>query len=81
MTQHRSINQRLARAKSPEAKALTLKEWANSWQQEQMQLISAIGKAIADNDYDTQCILIGELKAVSVKKFEALPKVLLSLLN
>ena len=76
MAQHRSVTQRLQRAKSSEAKRATLQEWANSWQSEQMQLIRELGKAIADNNYDQECIKLGELKAASIKKFDALPRVL-----
>lgn len=78
---HRSVNQRLQRAKSKSSKQAVLDEWANSWQQEQAQLIRQLGKAIADDDYDQQCILIGELKTVSAKKFEALPKLLRTILD
>ena len=76
MTQHRSISQRLKRAKSTESKRLTLTEWAKSWESEQMHVISNLGNAIKDGDFDRECILCGELKALSIKKFEALPKVL-----
>jgi hypothetical protein len=81
MTQHRSINQRLARAKSPEAKQYVLLTWADEWQKEQMQLLSKLGKAVEQGEYDTQCIMTGELKAMSLKKFAALPKLLTSLLH
>ncbi|MEY3787972.1 MAG: hypothetical protein RIQ94_372 [Pseudomonadota bacterium] len=81
MIQHRSISQRLKRAKSPEAKHLTLDEWAKSWELEQMQVIASLGVAIKDGDFDRECILCGELKALSIKKFEALPKVLNTLID
>lgn len=81
MTQHRSISQRLKRAKSPEAKRLTLMEWAQSWESEQMHVISKLGNAIKEGDFDQECILCGELKALSIKKFEALPKILNVLLD
>ena len=46
-----------------------------------MDLIVQLGKAVSAGDFDNECILVGELKAVSLKKFEALPKVLEILLN
>lgn len=81
MAQHRSISQRLKRAKSRDARQATLQKWTQAWQQEQSALIWRIGKAIADDDFDAACIAVGELKSVSVKKFEALPKVLEVLLH
>lgn len=79
--QHRSINQRLKRAKSPESKAAALSDWAASWQNEQMMLIDKLGKANAKDDFDAMSILIGELRTMSAKKFEALPGVLSSLIK
>jgi len=81
MTQHRSINQRIMRAKSPEAKEQTLLAWADEWQTEQMQLLNRLGKAVEKGDYDSECIITGELKAMSIKKFAALPKLLMTLVR
>lgn len=79
MAQHRSISQRLKKAKSQEAKSATVIEWAGAWQSEQSYLIDRIGKAIARDDFDDLSIALGELRAMSDKKFVALPKVLAAL--
>ncbi len=76
MTNHRSISQRLRRAKSLKVKQLTALDWATNWQQEQLQLIALLEQAIKQNNYDQLCIATGQLKAVSNKRFDALNNVL-----
>lgn len=79
--QHRSINQRLKRAKSPEAKAEAIAEWLSGWRREQNQLITALERAVSQDDYDNTCIALGQLKAVLDKKMVALPGVFAELLK
>lgn len=74
--QHRSITQRLKRAKSPASKLAAASDWAANWQQEQTGLIRDLERAVADDDYDQLCIASGQLKAVTIKRFTALPKVI-----
>lgn len=72
---HKSINQRLKTAKSLTVKQAILEKWALDWQFEQMMLIRNLEHAIRSNNYDQLCITTGQLKTVSQKKFEALPKI------
>ena len=74
--QHRSISQRLKKAKSIEVRREILRDWSAAWQREQMELIGQLEQAIKHDDYDALCIATGQLKAVSQKKFEALPRVI-----
>jgi hypothetical protein len=78
--QHRSISQRLKRAKSIESKMEAAQDWAANWQREQEGLIRDLEQAISNDDYDQLCIISGQLKAVSQKRFIALPKVISALL-
>lgn len=77
--QHRSISQRLSKAKSTEVKHTVAQDWATSWELEQSNLIQQLGRAVKNNDYDALCVVTGELKAVTQKRFSALPKVLMAL--
>ena len=81
MSKHRSISQRLSRAKSVEVKQEVALDWATNWQNEQSGLILQLGKAIANDDYDLQCRISGQLKAVTEKRFIALPKVIDALIK
>lgn len=81
MSQNRSISQRLAKAKSPESKEEAALDWAQSWEREQLALIAKLEQGIKHDNYDDLCIATGQLKAVSNKKFEALPKVITKLIE
>lgn len=74
--QHRSIAQRLRRAKSPESKREAALDWARNWGEEQMGLIRQLEQAVAQDDYDRLCTVTGQIKAVTDKRFAALPRVL-----
>lgn len=76
MSNHRSISQRLKRAKSSEGKQEAALDWAANWEQEQLKLISLLEQAIKQNNRDQLCIATGQLKAVTKKRFEALTNVL-----
>lgn len=76
----RSINQKLKRADTLERKEKVLLEWAEAWKIEQMDLISKFEKAIKNNDYDELCITTAFLKESAIKKFDALPNVLINTL-
>lgn len=75
-SQHRSISQRLAKAKAMETKKEVALDWSANWAREQMQLVAQLEKAVAADDYDQLCIVTGQIKAVSIKRLEALPKVI-----
>lgn len=77
----RSINQRLHRAKSAPVRLETALEWAQDWRAEQSDLVARLGRAVALDDYDLQCRITGELKAVTEKRFGALPGVLRALIG
>lgn len=77
--QHRSISQRLKIAKSPEVKQEVALDWAANWHTEQLQLIQQLEQAVKRDDYDKLCIVTGQLKAVTQKRLEALPKVIKAL--
>jgi len=79
MTKHRSISQRLARAKSLDTKKEIALDWAKNWQHEQCKLITQLGMAVKNDDYDQLCIVTGQLKAVAEKRFSALPNVIANL--
>lgn len=81
MSQHRSISQRLAKAKSPETKREVVNDWIANWYKEQLSLIAQIEKAINHDDYDQLCIATGQLKAATEKRFTALPKVIQALVG
>lgn len=72
MAQHRSISNQLKRAKALDTKRKIAIDWAHRWHQEQAALIAQLGQAIKRNDFDAMCIITGELKAVTQKRFEGL---------
>lgn len=72
---HRSISQRLDRAKSFESKKSILLDWSDAWEDETRQLIRNLEQAINTMDYDKLCINTGQLKAVAEKHFTALPRI------
>jgi len=76
MTQQRSINQRLNRAGSLTVKKEIALDWAISWRNEQSELMRKLGQAVKDDDFDALCIITGQLKAVTDKRFTALPNVI-----
>lgn len=76
MTKRRSIGERLNRAKSPEVKQEVARDWAADWAREQKLLIGKLEQAVKTDDYDQLCIVTGQLKAVTEKRFCALPNVI-----
>lgn len=76
MTQHRSISQRLQKAKSKESKQITALDWAANWQSEYSGLIYHLEQAIKNDNYDEFCIATGQLKAIGLKRFTGLQSVI-----
>ena len=76
MKKNRSIRQRLERAKSKEAAINAATDWAKSWENEQKMLVSRLGKAVSDDDFDSQCMVAGELKKITEKRFSGLRSVI-----
>lgn len=52
-----------------------LTDWSGSWKAEQLGLITQLEQAIKADDYDQLCIATGQLKAMSNKRFDALPNI------
>lgn len=76
MTKRRSIGERLNRAKSPEVKQQAARDWVADWERDQKSLIAQLEQAVKTDDYDQLCIVTGQLKAVTEKRFNALPNVI-----
>ena len=74
---HRSINERLRRAKSTAAKRETALKWADNWRQEQRGLVDHLIAA----DPGRRPELLRELSAVTDKRLGALPRVIELLLE
>lgn len=55
--------------------------WAESWHADQNDLIARLGIAVRDNDYDEQCICVGQLRESSAKRFRSLPDILSLLID
>lgn len=67
--QNRSISQRLRKTRKKEILQEIVEDWSNAWQTEQSGLIDRLGSAIEKDDFDEQCITLGELRAVTNKRF------------
>ncbi len=76
MATHRSINQRLNRAKKIESKKAAANEWIDDWYKDQLAEIKKLERAISLNDYDALCRATGSLKQITLKRFAALPNVI-----
>ena len=72
MPTHRSIGERLKIARSPETKRIILSEWVDGWEREQAQLTLNFSLGAEICDYDAVMIAVGQLRAVTQKRFEAL---------
>ena len=72
---HRSIGERMSRAKSADARLATAKEWSGQWCNEQTCLLRKLKAAIAENDREEQIFIIKQLEAVNEKRHAALPRV------
>lgn len=70
-----SISQRLRRAKTIEVRREIVHDWIKNWESDQAEIVRSLGKAVKDRDFDLQCQLVGELKAVTEKRFLAFPNV------
>lgn len=81
MSQHRSIKQRLQKAKSIIAKKDTIDEWVLSWSSDQSYVIKILEAAIRAKDWDKVCIATGQIKSITEKRFEGLQSVIDHLIN
>lgn len=64
-----SIKQKLEVAHSADEREKIIADWISVWQREQNMLVKRLGKAIANDDFSDAAIAIGELKAVTRKRF------------
>lgn len=73
---HRSISERLHRAKSPEARAAVLEAWVRNWEHDQMDILAQIEAGIRHMDRDTLISSAGQLRAITDKRMVGLRNVL-----
>lgn len=76
---HKSIGDRLRRAKSADVKAEVARDWATNWQREHDDLVAQLERAVSSMDYDALCSITGQIKAVGIKRHGALPRVMAAL--
>ncbi len=77
MPKHRSIKQRLERAKDSALRLEIAQTWAREWEVEVMGIVGQLERAIGNDDYDLLCRSTGQLKEVQRKRMSALSNVLL----
>lgn len=73
---HRSIKDRIRRAKSNEVRREVLTDWAANWRSDQEDIVRQFERAVSRRDYDALASLTGQLKAVTEKRFEGLASVI-----
>jgi hypothetical protein len=77
----KSISQQLRQYTTLARRQKVLAEWITSWQQDQFDLIKQLEQAIKTDNYDNLCIATGQLKEVTLKRFEGLNNVIKILLE
>lgn len=75
----RSIAQRLDRAKAPGRRAEVAQDWAHNWAQDQAQALQLLERAQRAQDWHGVRLAAAQLRAISDKRFSALPSVLAKL--
>lgn len=73
---HRSIGERIKRAKSPEARAATLDAWVRNWEEDQMAVLEMIEEGVRTMDPDLLQPGAGQLRALTLKRMQGLRNVL-----
>ena len=73
---NQSIGQRIDSAKRKGVAREIALDWADAWQKEQGAVVKRLGKSIAEADFDAQCIVAGELKKITEKRFAGLRSVI-----
>jgi hypothetical protein len=51
-------------------------DWAADWEADQQDCLRALGQAVARRDFDAASIAVGQLNAVTDKRFTAMSNVL-----
>ena len=68
----KTVTERMRRAKSSDDRIKIITEWLDAWKDEQTKLCERLSLAIDIHDFDEACIVNGQLRAVTDKKFVAL---------
>ena len=68
----KTVTERMRRAKSNDDRLIIITEWLDAWYREQSKLCERLSLAINIHDFDEACIVNGQLRAVTDKKFVAL---------
>ena len=76
MGKHRSIGERMQRAKSLASRREAALDWAANWLADQDETISALEQAIRRGDLVAAGRYCGQIKTISDKSLVALPKVI-----
>lgn len=78
---NRSISYQLSKRSAPEKKAELLHEWAYKWHREHIDIVERLKNAIDDGDINQIRINLGELRAVTNKKHDALHNIFDNILS
>lgn len=81
MPRSRAIGDRLRRASTPAVRATVARDWAVNWREEQAFLLARLDEALARSDVQGAREMARQLRAISAKRFSALPRVLASLIE
>lgn len=73
---HRSIKQRLAKAKAPSLKRTIAHDWAKNWEDDQMDIVRQLRQGLRHEDMRTIAAAVMQLAAVTEKRFAALSGVI-----
>ena len=76
MSKHRSIGERLRKAKTLAARVETATDWALNWQEDHDATLLNLEMAVSRRDWDAAARSTGQLKAMAEKRFPALHKVI-----
>lgn len=75
----RSIGQRLSHARSPGLRAEIAQDWCRNWMEDQVQVLRMLEQAERVKDWHGIGAAVAQLRAVTDKRFAALPGVLAKL--
>lgn len=73
---HRSIGERLKRAKSPEVKQKVLRDWVKNWEDDHRMTMDDLREAIQTGDPHGIASGIASMRAIADKRFLALRRIL-----
>ena len=76
MGKHKSIGERINKAKSLAARREVAMDWAANWYADHLETIHALEKALAAHDMATAGRHCGQLKVLHDKALGALPRVI-----